>query len=379
VAGSIARVAHVATPGTRDPTVHKQRPHDLQWSQDADETGTGEASPRKVKSPWHLKTMIIVGSVLMVVSGLGLGLLFGVSGRYEDEVTRDDILEGMPQPESAADGPFNYLVLGTDSREDESTEQADSTGSQSDTIVLVHVAKGLQRAFIVSIPRDSYVDVPAGGKWAGGKNKINAAFAYGGARLAAKTIYNLTKVSLNGAMIVNFAGVRNMIEAVDGVRVCIPYRVVSSFGEYQKTWDIGCHDMDGREAEVFVRQRKGVPGGDFGRMKSQQLVMQALAKKAASSGTITNPAKLDALLLTAARSLTVDNNLNLRDLAFSLKGIDPGSIMFASAPHAGTMRTEAGSSVQLDEAGCAELFQAIRDDKTAEWLAKHPQSEVASY
>jgi LCP family protein required for cell wall assembly len=223
------------------------------------------------------------------------------------------------------------------------------------------------------------VDVPAGGDWRGGKNKINAAFAYGGAALAARTIYNLTKEPLNGAMIVNFAGVRNMVEAVGGVRVCIPYRVVSSFGEYKKTWEVGCHDMDGREAEVFMRQRKNVPGGDFGRMKSQQLVMAALAKKATSSGVITNPGRLDALLLTAARSLTVDKNLKLRDLAFALKGIDPDNIMFASAPHAGTIRTDVGSSVQLNEAACARLFQAIRDDRTAEWLAANPQPDVAKY
>jgi LCP family protein required for cell wall assembly len=340
----------------------------------------GEIEARKAKSPWYLKTMIILGSVLIVVSGIGFALLYGLSSRYEGEVSRENILDGVPSHESSADGPFNFLVLGTDSRDSAENADLNSTGSRSDTILIVHVEKGLQRAFIVSIPRDSYVDIPAGGTWNGGKNKINAAFAFGGANLAAKTIYQLSQVPLDGAMIVNFAGVRNMVDAVGGVHVCVPYDVPSSFTDFKYTgWSKGCHDMGGEEAEVFMRQRKNVPGGDFGRMKSQQLVMKALAQKASSGGIVTNPAKLDKLLITAARSLTVDENLNLRDLAFTLKGINPDDIMFASAPHKGTMKTDVGSSVQLDEAGCAALFQAIRDDKWADWLKAHPQADVASY
>jgi hypothetical protein len=107
--------------------------------------------------------------------------------------------------------------------------------------------------------------------------------------------------------------------------------------------------------------------------------MQALAQKATSAGIITNPAKLDRLLVTAAESLTVDKNLDLRSLAFQLKGIPPGNIQFATAPHTSIEDTPAGSSVILDLAGCAELFQAVNDDNTAPWLAAHPQQDVASY
>jgi LCP family protein required for cell wall assembly len=364
---------------------------------DQSEGGFGEPTPGRAQDdpppppdevrrsglPAYLKVLITAVVLLLVVTSSALAVLYGLSNRYESQVTHENILEGVPEGErDVEDGPLNFLVLGTDSRADEQTEQFDSTGSNSDTIILVHIAKGLDRAFLVSIPRDSYVNVPAGGAWPGGKNKINSAFAFGGANLAAKAVYDLTQIPLDGAMIVNFAGVRSMVDAVGGVHVCVPYDVPNHFKEYPQYrggWGKGCHDMAGEETEIFIRQRHNVPGGDFGRMRTQQLVMKALADKATSKGMLTNPAGLDALLLAAARSLTLDKGTDLRTLAFALKGISPDHLNFATAPHASVGRTEAGSSVFLDEAGCRDLFRALREDRAEEWLAAHPQKEIPSY
>jgi LCP family protein required for cell wall assembly len=338
---------------------------------------------RRSSRPAYVKVVTTVGVLLLVVSSSAMAVLYGLSNRYESQVTHENILEGVPEGErDVEDGPLNFLVLGTDSRADEQTEQFNSTGSNSDTIILVHIAKGLDRAFLVSIPRDSYVNIPPGGAWPGGKNKINAAFAFGGANLAARAVYDLTQIPLDGAMIVNFAGVRNMVDAVGGVHVCVPYDVPNYFTDYPQYkdgWDAGCHDMAGEETEIFIRQRHNVPGGDFGRMRSQQLVMKALADKATSKGMLANPAGLDALLLAAARSLTLDERMDMRSLAFALKGIRPDDLNFATAPHTATGETAAGSSVFLDEAGCQELFRALREDRAEEWLAAHPQDEVPTY
>jgi LCP family protein required for cell wall assembly len=331
----------------------------------------------ELKSAWWLKAAVICGAILMVISGGTLALLYGLSARYNGKVDREDILAGVPAPAGDGKRALNFLVLGSDSREGKEVEAIDETGSRSDTIMIVHINKDVTGAFIVSIPRDSYVDVPAGGNWSGGKNKINSAFAFGGANLAAKTVYNLTHVPFDGAMIINFAGIRNMVAAVGGIRVCTPFEVKSYFSP--KVWGVGCHDMSPADAEEFARQRYYVPGGDFGRIKNQQNVIKGLMAKAKTSGVLTNPGKLDALLTTAAESLTVDKNLNLRDLAFLLKGIDPKNVTFATAPTLRTMKTDAGSSVELDMPGTEALFQAVLDDKTDEWLAAHPQAEIAHF
>jgi LCP family protein required for cell wall assembly len=345
---------------------------------DADPALGVAEKPRSRKQQWYLKLMIGVGAGLILISSGVLALVYGLSSRYNNQVGHEDILSNIPRnTQVAPEGPLNYLVLGTDSR------TADANGARSDTMLLVHINKGLKSAFIVSIPRDSYVNVPAGKGWNGGLNKINSAYAFGGAALAAKTIYNLTQIPLDGAVVINFAGVVNMVNAVGGVHVCVPYDVpnffTSDYPQYNKGWKAGCHDMMGEEAEIFMRQRHDVPGGDFGRMKSQQLVMKAIAVKATSAGIIANPVKLDNLLSTVAKSLTIDKSMNLRDLAFALKGISPDTLTFATAPYKGTIDTPAGSSVQLDTAADQVLWQAILDDKTTEWLATHPQPDVATY
>lgn len=338
-----------------------------------------EAPVKKRRAPWYFKVMVAFGALLMLASGGALASMYTLAGHYESKVEREDILEGVPvvPPEVAAKEALNLLVLGSDSRAGEERQDIDATGSRSDTIMIAHVNKSRTKAFIVSIPRDSYVNVPAGGSWRGGMNKINSAMQHGGASLMAKTVYELTRIPLNGAVVVNFNGVQKMVEAVGGVRVCIPYTVRSSHSS--KVWPKGCHNLGPKEAEEFMRQRKGTPGGDFGRIKNQHHVIKGLASKATEAGIIANPAKLDKLLTTAAESLTVDKNMNVRDLAFALKGIDPSEITFATVPYVGTMRTEVGSSVQLNTAGAEELFAAMREDRAEEWLAAHPQPDVASY
>lgn len=333
--------------------------------------------------PWRQRSLVVAGTILAVLSAGTLALVYGLSNRYNDMAGHENILDDAITGNRYANGPLNFLVLGTDSRAGEAGSQADRSGSRSDTILLVHISEGLNKAFVVSIPRDSWVNVPAAGDWGGGMNKINSAFQFGGAAHTARTVYDLTKIPLDGAVIVNFGGIKEMVDAVGGVRVCPPYDVpnhhTKDFPQYEGWWKGQCYEMSGAEAQVFVRQRYDVPGGDFGRMKSQQLVMKALAEKATSSGVITNPVRLDALLSTVARSLTLDQSMNLRDLAFSLKGISPNDLKFATLPHDGTAQVNGLSTVQLDMAKCQELFQAILNDKTDEWLAANPQPEVPSY
>lgn len=316
--------------------------------------------------------------VLLLTSGVAGGGYYLVN-RYTDKVDRATLLPSAAPEEAAqskenwASGPLNLLLLGSDSRAAEPGEKS-PIGERSDTIMLVHIARSRDKATIISIPRDSYVEVPAGGSWKGGKNKINSAFAYGGAALTASTVRQLTGIPLDGAMIANFASIVDLVDAVDGVNVCVPYDVKSTFSG--KEWKQGCHDMDGAIAEEFMRQRYNVPGGDFGRIKNQQLVVQSVIKKVADKNLLYQPLELDTLLGIAADSLTVDENLDLRDLVFAVRDIRPRNIGYATVPYTrADLKTPAGAAVQLDTEAAAEMFAAVKNDTIDQWLADNPPHE----
>jgi LCP family protein required for cell wall assembly len=336
------------------------------------ETGTkGRRKPGRFgKSPRWMKILIVLGSVLLVGSACTGAVAWTLVNRYEKRVTHEDLLgdAALPKDEKRwQSGPLNLLLLGSDSREGE-TDKGQVAGERSDTIMLLHIAAARDSAAIISIPRDSYVDIPAGGNWHGGKNKLNAAFAFGGAPLAAKAITQLTGVPLDGAMIANFAGVRKMVDTVGGVRVCADYDVKSSSS--QRIWKKGCHQMDGATAEEFMRERKNVPGGDIGRMHQQQLVVQGVIEKISANNVFANPLALDKVLTTAAGSLTVDKNLDLRQLAMTVKNIKPANVKFATVPYSNLdLKTSAGSSVELDQKKAASMFEGLRADSVNQWLA----------
>ncbi len=340
-----------------------------------DESPTEEKPARR--RPRWAKVLITIGVVIVVFATVVFAGSLLLAARYESKIDRADILKDVPRPAppvGAPEGPqpLNYLLLGSDSRSPDPRPIADPNGDRSDTIMIVHINAARTDAFVFSIPRDSYVYVPAAGRWPGGYNKINAAMSYGGAAHAALTVYELTKIPLDGAFVMNFSAVNRMVAVVGSIEVCLPY-TVNSFHRPGTTWAQGCHEMDADDVEIFVRERHGVPGGDFGRIRNQQLVVQALAKKIASAGLLTNPLQLDRLISIAAESVTVDQDTDLRQLILDLKDIDPGRIAFATTPWTRTMTTDAGSSVELDMAAAQDLFEAVRTDQTAQWLATHPQ------
>ncbi|AEV86206.1 transcriptional regulator [Actinoplanes sp. SE50] len=340
-----------------------------------------DAPPRRRgwfgRRPGWQKALILIAVLVVVLTGgvAGGGLL--LVDHYTGKVDRAALLPSPPADEAAQsrqnwqNGALNLLLLGSDSRAAEPGEKS-PIGERSDTIMLVHINRARDHATIVSIPRDSYVDVPAGGTWKGGKNKINAAFAFGGAALTATTVRKLTGIPLDGAMIANFASIRDLVDAVGGVDVCVPYDVKSTFSD--REWKPGCHDMTGDIAEEFMRQRYNVPGGDFGRIHNQQLVVQAVISKVARNNLLYKPLALDELLGIAADSLTVDENLDLRDLVLAVRDIRPRNIAYATVPYtSANLKTPAGAAVQLDTGAAAEMFAAVGNDTIDQWLADHPQ------
>jgi len=149
-----------------------------QEAADGEEPGEQQPKPashKRKRSPW-VSALTVVGVLALVCTCTTVGLALGLEHRYENKVTREDILGDLPRadvPLGTKTAPMNFLMLGSDDMSGKNQNIDDPDGSRSDTIMLIHSNAAHNKAFILSIPRDSLVDVPAGGNWKGGPNKIN--------------------------------------------------------------------------------------------------------------------------------------------------------------------------------------------------------------
>jgi LCP family protein required for cell wall assembly len=259
----------------------------------------------------------------------------------------------------------DYLIVGSDSREGLTAEErrelatGKTGGRRTDTIMLLHVPRSGDPV-LVSLPRDSYVDIP--GRDA---NKLNAAYAFGGAQLLVRTVEQATDIRIDDYVEIGFGGFVSITDAVGGVELC-PQRDIK---DKRAGLDVtkGCQEMDGPTALGYVRARYSDPRGDLGRVERQREFIGAVMKKAASPGTLLNPVAFNKLSFSAGDALTVDEDtgmLDLARLAWAMKGIGGDGAVRTTVPVEGTgSRPGAGSVVLWDEAGAEELFDRLREDR----------------
>lgn len=324
--------------------------------------------------------LVALGVVIVVVLA---GIVFTVlhqTAHYNANISRIDAFSGLTnRPAAGPKGSQNILIIGSDSRDgtvpgsSDPLKIAETGGQRSDTLILMHLTADHQHAYLISIPRDSYVNIPAAGPWQGGKNKINAAFAYGGARLSVQTVEGLTGDRIDHVVMINFTGFAKMTDALGGVDINVP---INSYDHYRnKHWTKGEQHMNGATALLYVRQRAGLPGGDFDRIKHQQQFLAALMDKATSTGTLTNPVKLNRFLDASTKSILVDKQMSVTDEVLALRSLRQSSLTYVTTPYLPQTQREpyAGISVILDKQPAAELFQAVAGDSVGPWLKSHPQ------
>jgi LCP family protein required for cell wall assembly len=237
--------------------------------------------------------------------------------------------------------PLNVLVLGSDNRD--GTKIGGDTPGLSDTTILLHLSADRKRAYGVSIPRDTMVQRPdcksKDGKKtvAGGLTQFNAAYAVGGPACTIATVEHITNVKIDHFVVINFAGFKQMVNAINGVTVCVPTEVNDDVGHIHLP--AGTYKVNGNQALDYVRVRHdlGAPNGDIGRMKRQQSFIAAMIEKVVSKGTLTNPVRLYKFLDAATRSLTTDTGFahlkELASLGSSLKNIGLDNIQFVTVPN----------------------------------------------
>jgi len=269
----------------------------------------------------------------------------------EHRITHVDALSG------AANTPGQtYLIVGSDSRAGWANDG--TVGARTDTIMVMHQPVHGPTA-LISIPRDSYVDIPGHGK-----NKINAAFAFGGPKLLVQTVEQLTGLTIDRYIEVGFLGVEDVVNGLGGINLCYDTDVNDPYSTL--VWQAGCHQADGATALAFSRMRYADPLGDIGRTQRQQQVLSAVAKKALSPSTFLNPFKAKKVAAAGLESFRVSNGTHSLDLVRMARVFNAarGADAVTGTPPIATIdyRVDGvGSCVLLDPKKSADFWIAIAD------------------
>jgi len=366
--------------------------------------------PVRRKSPLWARLLIIVGALLVMGSG---GTLLGgqlLLQHYTAAITHEGGLGTAAAEGKSIDGPINLLLVGIDERANDP-----DGGARADSIMIAHVPASHDSVFLTSIPRDSRVKIPAHWitRYDGGTDKINAAFQYGsqngggrdgGLELLAETVSGLAGgLKFNGAAIVNFDGFRGLVDAIGGVDLCVDEKVTSiHIGWNTKTgkegvpyninsdgtpgglkpnmrpqvYTVGCRHFAAWEALDYVRQRDLLEksDADYGRQRHQQQFIKAMLKKTTSTGVITNPIKVNAVLNSVGKAVSFyNNNVALGDWIFTLKGITPDSLVTMKA-NGGQFHSQniGGQAFEILDDETKEMLTAIANDQVAAFVQAHP-------
>jgi LCP family protein required for cell wall assembly len=332
----------------------------------------GEPTPRPARR-------VRVGRIVLV-SGLALALaaIVAVAGvrlaadRYVAKMDHiPDPFASIPastRPSKTTAG-MTLLIAGLDTeshRLRDGRYSAEEPTARSDVLMVVRISPDHRRACVVSIPRDSWVEVPGHGL-----AKINAAYAWGRAPLAVQTVERLTDLRIDHVAVIDWTGFRTLTDAVGGVDVTIPADVYDS--SQTVSFTKGVHHFDGAEALKYVRQRYGLPRGDIDRAQRQQYFLRLLMEQLLAKQTVTDPAKLLRLVRAVSETVKVDAGFDTDDM-LSLAEDTPklhDGVQFFTVPIAGLGREGDQSVVYLQERLSKPFWQAVKTDKMAEYLAKY--------
>ena len=303
--------------------------------------------------------------VLLILLLLFIIWLVAVPAYAWTQIARVD---AAPSGQRPADQPGKtFLLVGSDSRAGLSKAEqrrlgTGSTGGQrTDSIMLIYLPPGGKSA-LISVPRDSYVDIPGHGK-----NKINAAYAFGGPELMVQTIERNTKLRVDGYMEIGFGGFVNVIDALGGIRMCLP----DAIKDRDSHLDLpkGCQTLSGVEALGYVRMRKADPRGDLGRVERQREMLAAVADKAASPATVLNPVRYWNFCMATADAIKLGRDTSLPEtvlLALAMKQISGGDGLTLTVPVSSTgASTPVGSAVLWDPAKSKAMFSDIARGDTS--------------
>jgi LCP family protein required for cell wall assembly len=346
-----------------------------------------EPEPRRGFFRRH-KALTILGSLALVIVLAVVGGAVYINHVLFGDIDRIDAfgsLDPESRPDPAEGEALNILLAGADNGDNDSVTIEEAMNGEwsaglyrSDTIMVLHIPEDRSRAYVVSIPRDSYVRIYDETGAYTEKHKINYAFSVYGPSGYVSTMEHLTDLRMDHLAIIDWAGFRDVVDALGGVRLYVPETVHDSSQNY--TYERGWHDYDGELALKYVRSRYGLDEGDFDRSRRQQNFLRAMLDKLAATGALTDFPTFLSAARAITSNLTIDqewSNGDMRDLGWSMRGIRKDDVTFLSAPinqrrPFGTVEGE-GSVVHLAKRGLADLFAAMRADDMQTFVNDHPQ------
>ncbi|MCF2532685.1 LCP family protein [Yinghuangia soli] len=334
------------------------------------------AHPARRKRRWRrvLISMAVAMAVLATAAGVTAFVLYRqLDGNITTEYVAEKIGPSRPPVMPEAYGAVNILLMGSDDRTGENIEYGDigEGTKRSDTTILLHLSADRKSSVAVSIPRDLMVQIPScvrddGTTSRAYKDQFNHAFEIGGSACTIKTVEQMTQVQIDHHIVIDFTGFKRMVDAVDGVEVCLDEPLRDRAAKLDLP--AGRQELDGEESLAYVRARKNLgDGSDTQRMVRQQRFLASLFNKVQSNGVLFNPIKLYSLLDAGTRSITADPGLDSLDeltkLSKSVSGIPSDKSAFLTVP-----RQQYRYNTNRDELVQPEadaLFTAIRYDRVA--------------
>ncbi|MGW7270090.1 LCP family protein [Streptomyces sp. NPDC054864] len=342
-------------------------------------TGAGVARRRR---RWLRWTAMGAAGLVLVAGGAG----WAVYNKLDGNITKDTDAAAelaryeKERPTALVNGAQNILLVGSDTRAGRGNKKygRDPGTQRSDTTILLHLAADRHSATAVSIPRDVMVDIPSCRKSDGSRTRaqfaqFNWAFQFGGTACTIRTVEKMTKIRVDHHMVVDFAGFKDMVEAVDGVQVCLKKPINDK--DARLRLPAGRHTLNGEQALGYVRARKSIGNGsDTERMDRQQQFLAALVNKVQSNDVLLNPAKLYPVLDAATSSLTTDPALaslrGLYELVRGMRNIPTEQVQFLTVPRRSYVYD--ANRDELVEPAADELFTRLRTDAPLQVTRKEP-------
>ena len=360
---------------------------------------------KRLRSPLWARTLVAVGAALALTGG-GTAVAGRVLvGQATHAVQKQNLLGAArdtgERRHAQITGAKNILLVGLDTR----PSWANKEPSRSDSIILLHIPADHSEAYLISLPRDSYVAIPAYDNGAvpygGGRNKINSAFAFGsrglsgaaaeshGFELLALTVKKLTGITQ--VMQVLGQVCMDVDEDVTSIHVghtadgrqAVPYRTDEAGLHPRKVPGVtanfyakGNHCFTPAEALDFARQRDllALKDSDYGRQRHQQQLLKAILKQAVQAG-LNTPTKLPRLLSAMGRAMTVDDGgIALEDWAFAMRGINPDQLVTLKSNKGKFNSRSVGGigSVEILDATTMTMLRAAKTDGLAAFVQQHP-------